>query len=988
MLGMWPLSGSAANAQTCHMSAPRYSLSEDIVSWSMTIENGRSCIRGVRFANVQFEGLKLVSPPQFGEVAVQGSGFKYSPKATFHGQDAFSLVVIGAVNRKPGSSTIQVTVSDNSSSTSADTTPPSIAFTAPSKGATISSPELSGPAYAALWTASVDERNGLPTLSKGGATAITSDFVFWGKNWQWAGLDTHFEVVAPFEYLITGRSAALNLNLSSRVKKPAPERLMWTFDLDARSSLMDVVGGGFSFRFDLENFSSELGDPELLPDNTGWSWGRPGGTRVQLRFDPPLSQIFFERADRSEIRAYFYSGQVPQEQRHYNATLEVSNEVAIAATTAEQFGLEVSSRWPRDAFDFNSSPVDLSFLNEPGKPAGKHGFLKAVRNALEFEDGTPVRFWGTNVTGSSLFGTTPYNVKRQAQRLSELGFNLVRIHHHDSAWVSPNIFQNISDTKTLSTAMLEKLDWWIKCLKDEGIYVWLDLHVGRQLTVNDGIENFAEISRGKPTADLRGYNYVSSSIQQAMQNFNSAYVNHVNKFTGLRYKEDPAIVVMLLTNENDLTHHFGNGLLPINNVPNSKEAALYMEQGAAFASKYGFPQHKVWASWEQGPPQLFLNDLQHRFDVAMTQQLRELGVKARIVTTSFWGDDPLTSLPALAAGDLIDAHSYGNTGELQKNPLYAANLVDWISAAQIVDHPLSVSEWNMGYFPVPDRHTLPLYIAAAASLQGWDALMQFAYSGGPLNGNGGPSPWQSFNDPALLATLPAAALLYRRNDVKEANTVYVFAPNREQFYNELISPANSIALRSATEKGKLVIALPDARELPWLAKSRMPADATVITDPKQSLIEPGARDAVSDTGELRRNWEQGVYTINTPKSQAAMGWIGGKRISLADVEITLATRNATVAVQSLDDKNIRTSRSLMISLCAPSIPGAGNQMPFHSEPVLGELIVHAPAGLRLYSTKRTAEMLPIQKAIPAPFQDGAYHILLDEKRPEHWLYLR
>jgi hypothetical protein len=33
------------------------------------------------------------------------------------------------------------------------------------------------------------------------------------------------------------------------------------------------------------------------------------------------------------------------------------------------------------------------------------------------------------------------------------------IHHHDSAWVAPNIFgQNIADTKTFSGAMLEKPD--------------------------------------------------------------------------------------------------------------------------------------------------------------------------------------------------------------------------------------------------------------------------------------------------------------------------------------------------------------------------------------------------------------------------------------------------------------------------------------------------------------------------------------------------
>jgi hypothetical protein len=34
--------------------------------------------------------------------------------------------------------------------------------------------------------------------------------------------------------------------------------------------------------------------------------------------------------------------------------------------------------------------------------------------------------------------------------------------HHDSARVPPNIFGlNVSDTKTLNAAMLEKLDWWI-----------------------------------------------------------------------------------------------------------------------------------------------------------------------------------------------------------------------------------------------------------------------------------------------------------------------------------------------------------------------------------------------------------------------------------------------------------------------------------------------------------------------------------------------
>jgi hypothetical protein len=160
---LWLLSGRAAFAQSCLVDAPRYNLREDTVSWSMAMISGHRCVRGVRFSNVQFEGLKLTSPPQFGQVALQGSGFIYSPKADFQGQDAFTLVVFGVVDRKRGSSTIQITVSvapngtrdatalqvtpgrpldgtstSITSSLTADTTPPSVSFTAPSDGATVS----------------------------------------------------------------------------------------------------------------------------------------------------------------------------------------------------------------------------------------------------------------------------------------------------------------------------------------------------------------------------------------------------------------------------------------------------------------------------------------------------------------------------------------------------------------------------------------------------------------------------------------------------------------------------------------------------------------------------------------------------------------------------------------------------------------------------------------------------------------------------------
>ncbi|MBV8311593.1 MAG: hypothetical protein JO344_14520, partial [Planctomycetaceae bacterium] len=80
--------------------------------------------------------------------------------------------------------------------------------------------------------------------------------------------------------------------------------------------------------------------------------------------------------------------------------------------------------WFRDALRWDVSPVDLSFLNAADRPAGRRGFVKADGDRLVFEDGTPARFWGANLSGPALFGTPRENVPRQARRIAQLGYNL------------------------------------------------------------------------------------------------------------------------------------------------------------------------------------------------------------------------------------------------------------------------------------------------------------------------------------------------------------------------------------------------------------------------------------------------------------------------------------------------------------------------------------------------------------------------------------
>jgi hypothetical protein len=644
------------------------------------------------------------------------------------------------------------------------------------------------------------------------------------------------------------------------------------------------------------------------------------------------------------------------------------------------------SAWPADIVDSSRLTIDLSFLNTPEIPAGKRGVLRARGDKLVFDDGTVARFWGMNLTAYSLFGTSADQVKRQAHRMSQLGFNLVRIHHHDSDWVVPNIFgDRPPNTQTLAPTMLEKLDWWIKCLKDEGIYIWLDLQVGRRFKAGDAIQDFEEISQGKTNTAVGGYDYINRSIQEAMKRFDDEYLNHLNRFTGLRYKEDSAVVAVLITNEDDLTNHNGNALLPNKGVP--RHSAIYMREAENFAGKYSLAKNRVWRSWEDGPSKLFLNDLEERFDIEMISHLRAIGVRAPIVTTSTWGMNPLNSLPALTAGDIIDVHSYGGIGELEKNPLFTSNLIHWMAAAQVVGKPLTVTEWGVddqGSF-APDRQDIPLYIAGSASMQGWSAVMLYAYSQEPFSDSRGtPSIYHAYNDPALMASLPAAALLYRQQHVTEASTLYVFAPTKDMLFDQPISAANSVALRTASERGKLVIAMPQAPELPWLTKSVIPPGAQIILDPQKSQLPVGASEVVSDSGELKRNWHEGVFTINTPRSQAAMGRIGGKTIALADVEVTSTTGNGVVAVQSLDGNSINQSRKIMISLAARSVPSTRDSLPFYSEPVEGYLLIRAPPGLNL-STFEAGTLKT--RHISTPYSNGRYVLKLDRSLRPPWLIL-
>lgn len=588
-------------------------------------------------------------------------------------------------------------------------------------------------------------------------------------------------------------------------------------------------------------------------------------------------------------------------------------------------------------------PVDLSFMNH--KPAGALGRVRAAGDALVFGDGSPARFWGVNVQAYALFRTRRSLIAEHAERLARMGVNLVRIHHHDSDWVTPNVFGKKDNRgSALSADSLDKLDIWISELRKQGIYIWLDLHVARRINTRDpqGLD-FDEIINGPFEGDLRGYNFVNDDVKTLMQDFNEAYLTHVNPYTGMAYKDDPAIAVVMITNENDLSKHYGAKLLAENGAPNHE--ARYRALADAFARQHGLDPETSWQFWTWGDAKLFIADLEHRFYEDMTAHLRGLGYEGLITTSNFWGGMSLAALPALAGGDLIDVHSYGRDGDLALDPDAQADLLSNIAAAHVTGLPLSVSEWNIFDGHSADRLWTGMRVASMAAFQDWDAMMLYGYAQRPLRRGGGGylDKWHAANDPDLITTLPASALIYRMQHVAPAETAYVIRPTAEDIFGADQTADTVAALRHLPQQARVSLALPTSPQLPWIKTTQIPDDAIVLEG-----LEHAPTPALPPA-PFRHEPTRGVFTLDAAQSQVVAGQLNKTALELSGLTVDLAHDQAVVAVQSVSAAGLAQAERVLISVALPNQKHQGRRGRVTSEPLNGTISFDAAAGLQLQS---------------------------------------
>lgn len=841
-------------------------------------------------------------------------------------------------------------------------------------------------ASAAEWEMGIGN-NGLATITCQGAPVATPGYVAWGVNWNFSGTNATVGDRSERPVSVKGVMTELDITFSSPVSSPEANVLKWAYSVNVPKDMPGIIGAGIEWNMSLTDpaLQGKAGEPELLPNNTGWTWAVGGGEQIEVRFDPGIANVYFERGNKAKLRCMFVPQDAPKGKIDFTMTVTLPKGGEVAKSLEERYGPVELDKWAPGLFVWDKSPVDLSYLNH--KPAGKLGRVSVVGDELQFADGTPVRFWGANIQASALFRTELANIKAQAKRISQLGYNLVRIHHHDSnSWVNPNVFGDRSTTtRKLDPAQMKMLDAWIAALKEEGVYIWLDLHVGRNVFLADGVTHFDELAAksGGNSTGIKGYCYLNDSLTRLMQEFNEQYMTHVNTFTNLAYKDDPAIMGLLLTNENDVTSHFGNGFLGDKGVPEHNK--LFNADRKVFCDRTGLDYARSGLTWIPGESKIYLNDVEHRWNIKMAAQLEALKVPSLFSTTQVWGGNPVFCLPALSDSNIISSNSYNGSEELDRNARYRALSMVNTALSQVYGKPVAITEWNVAQSFGRDRYYTPIMWAALSALQGWDAPMLYGYSQTPLNESSRGRNWSSYNDPAVVGMTPAAALLYRQGHVSLAQKRYCLKLDRQNLFFDAVSirSGGGATVRTLLEQSRISIGLPAVPELPWLKETVVDEGVIVVTDPEKDFIPAGQSYVESDTGEMRRDWSKGIQTIDAPKSQVVQGWIGGETIKLADVTVSVTTPKALVAVQAMDDEPLVSSKRILISVCARVVPEQGGRIPFHSEAVTGTVTVRASAGMELKA------LGPDGTATPAPitYAGGIYTINLPDPMPTHWYML-
>jgi len=240
-------------------------------------------------------------------------------------------------------------------------------------------------------------------------------------------------------------------------------------------------------------------------------------------------------------------------------------------------------------FVIPARPNPDSLIAAPAaKPIETDSPRLAARSGHFFLGDDRVRLWGVNLSFGANFPTQEA-APHVAARLAAAGVNTIRCHHMDtSRW--PRGIWNAKDGIGLSSEALDRLDFFIDQLARRGIYVNINLHVGREHSKYLGLPETGR-SYDKVT------NIFTPALIDAQKKYARDLLDHVNKYRNVRYADDPAIAIVEITNENSFFMWDGDQTL--RNLPDFYAKTLQAKFNSWLKGELG-SDDKLRAAWSDG----------------------------------------------------------------------------------------------------------------------------------------------------------------------------------------------------------------------------------------------------------------------------------------------------------------------------------------------------------------------------------------------------
>ena len=506
-------------------------------------------------------------------------------------------------------------------------------------------------------------------------------------------------------------------------------------------------------------------------------------------------------------------------------------------------------------------------------------------------------------------------------------------------WTSWGALRPLLGTRFLSEEALDKLDYFIFKLKENGIYVDLNLLVARRFTSADGLPSEIESVDWK---DQQALGFFMEEIENLEKEYAEQLLTHFNPYTGMTYAEDPAIAFIEIVNEQGLINSWLMSVL--DKLPEIFKSRLRAKWNDYLLFKYGstdaltstwgslkegesLEQHTVetisfddWANrrktyadrdWLE-----FLYRLEEGFFLEMYRFIKErLRCKALIIGTISSSCSPASIMSEM---DIVDTHAYWQHPQFPGTAWDPANwyvenkpmvnnpqdsTIVGLSVKNVLNKPHFVTEYGHPAPNMYDAETV-LTLASYAALQDWDGIFIFAY--------GSRDYWDSMKirgffdidqHPVHMAMLIPANFIFVRGDVRPADKLVVAKLTREDEMNLL--------------KNRQVWAwgLPDAKHIgmnpltPLVHRTEIDVWGAEFSN--FSNIRVSGSTYRSDTGEVVwdiSNSGRGVITVNTSRSIAVIGFGGGKKFDLGTVVVepgdSLLNGWSVIALSSLDGMDL------------------------------------------------------------------------------------